>query len=122
MPENGERDHSFRFQCKQCNFGGRSPLAIVQHEYHHKNPGLDQDLIYCIVCDQSFLKENELHVHQKEVHRGLVYSCQFCTRKFRKDHYSEFLQHVQQKHTIESGSLERESHTCAHCGHPNDVK
>ena len=61
MPEDGERDPSMRFQCKECNFGARSPMAIVQHEYHHKKPGLDQNLVYCIVCDQSFEKEEELH-------------------------------------------------------------
>ena len=97
-------------------------MAIVQHEYHHKKPGLDQDLIYCIVCDESFHKEEELHVHQREAHKNLVYSCQFCARTFKKHRFSEYVEHVQQKHTIESGSLERESHTCAHCGHPNAIK
>ena len=122
MPENGERDPDFRFQCQDCIFGSHTPLGISQHEYHHRRPGMNQDLYYCIVCDEDFQKEEELHAHHRDMHDNMVYYCRLCTRKFRKQRFAQYILHLQQKHNIEYRSSGKQVHVCAHCGHTHSVK
>lgn len=100
MPEDDERDENMKYQCAECNFGTKTPFAIVQHEFHHKNPGLDDELYHCIVCKEGFEKDSMLQKHHKEVHNDIIYTCEFCERKFSKERYAVLVEHLKQMHNV----------------------
>ena len=100
MPDDGVRNPNMKYQCKDCPFGTKTPFAIVQHEFHHKNPGRDDELYHCVVCLQGFEKDSLLQKHHKEVHNDIIYTCEFCERKFNKDRYAVYIEHLKQMHNV----------------------